>query len=394
MLKRILCTLSVCLLSLTMLAQTAGIDQVLVQVEQNNADLKALQYQHDARKLELAAGNNLPDPQLSGYYLPFGANIAGAYREVEISQHIAFPGVYKARRTLIGKQELVLATSYSTRRQEVLHQAYQHCLQIIYLNKRLAAAGRRMEQAEQAYQQVEALFEQEQVGVLLYNKAKIFWLQEQFRLQQLQNEKQGLLLLLETLNGGKPVAFDASEYAEVPHLYNVDSLWDQKLQADPEMLRLRQEEAIARQQVKLSEKAGYPGITAGYNYQGMVETHNHGFYAGINLPLWNNRRQVKASRARLHYQETTSLARTAGAEARFRSEYRQYHLLHTRYEAYARTLSGLHSEQLLFKAYQMGEYSFLEYHGEIQFYRDARDTFLEMEYHLHLSHIHLLKHQL
>jgi len=65
-----------------------------------------------------------------------------------------------------------------------------------------------------------------------------------------------------------------------------------------------------------------------------------------------------------------------------------------KFNEYQTTMGNLDSEQLLFKAYQLGEYSFMDYYLELQFYRTAKDRMLQMEKELQLLRTQLLKHQL
>ena len=65
-----------------------------------------------------------------------------------------------------------------------------------------------------------------------------------------------------------------------------------------------------------------------------------------------------------------------------------------KFHEYQITMGNLDSEQLLFKAYQLGEYSFMDYYLELQFYRTAKDRMLEMEKELQQLQAQLLKHQL
>ena len=80
--------------------------------------------------------------------------------------------------------------------------------------------------------------------------------------------------------------------------------------------------------------------------------------------------------------------------AKLQQEYNQYQLLLDKYTEYQDTMETLNSEELLFKAYNLGEYSFLEYYMEVQFYRDATDRMLQMEKQLQLLQAQLLIHQL
>ena len=66
----------------------------------------------------------------------------------------------------------------------------------------------------------------------------------------------------------------------------------------------------------------------------------------------------------------------------------------SKFQEYETTLSGLNSDELLLQAYQLGDLSFLEYYMELQFYRQAYDAMLDMQYRLYISQNQLLKHQL
>ena len=65
-----------------------------------------------------------------------------------------------------------------------------------------------------------------------------------------------------------------------------------------------------------------------------------------------------------------------------------------KYTEYQNTLSALSSDELLLKAYEKGELSFMEYYIELDFYHKAYDTMLEMEGQLQQRKSELLKHQL
>ena len=161
----------------------------------------------ESQRLELKSSNNLPDPQFGAYYLPFGEHSTGDYSEFQLSQTIEFPTVYGARGSLIDNQSIQLDLEYKSKRQDILAQAKSYCLNLIYLNKRLDTETLRVAQARQVYEQANELYEKEQVGILEFNKAKVFWMQEQFKVQQIESDKKNLSLLLANLNGGNEVIF-------------------------------------------------------------------------------------------------------------------------------------------------------------------------------------------
>ncbi len=378
-------------LSLSTWAQS--IDEVLQQVEQNNQQLMALSRYVEGRQLELKATNNLPDPQFQAYYLPGGTHSTGDYSEIELSQRLEFPTVYALRKDLIDQQAQKLQLEYRSQRQQILAQAQQHCLTLVHLYQRQQRETLRRDQARQVLDQVQQLFDQEQIGILELNKAKVAWMQDQFTLQQIEQEVKNQLLLLQSLNGNKQVTFNSRQYQPLMSL-NLDSLWQSKQQLDPALLQLQQQISIAQQSLKVSKGTGLPNLTAGYNSQGFSGERFSGLYAGLSIPLWSNKHKVKAAQSMLEYQQSYGTASRQQAYAAFEKQYYDYVLKRDKFQEYQNTLTGLNSEALLLQAYQLGELSFLEYYMELQFYRQAYDAMLDMQLQLHLAQTELLKHQL
>ncbi|MDN5215085.1 TolC family protein [Fulvivirgaceae bacterium BMA12] len=383
-----------CLFSLGAFAQSTSIDSILGQVEQNNKELKALAENVKSKRLALKSGNNLPDPQLEAYYLPFGQHDAGDYTEFHINQSFEFPTVYSARRSLIEQQTAQLELEYNTKKQEILAEARDYCLNLIYLNKRLSIESLRTEQAKQVFDQVKELYEKEQIGILEFNRAKVAWMQEQFKIQQIESDKKNLLLLLTNLNGGNEVNFSFDEYVSSLDLATKDSLWRDKQVKDPELVQLKQRETIAQRSLRLAKNKSLPNLTAGFNAQGVSGERFSGIYAGFSVPLWSNLNKVKAARAQVNFQQSFTASIMMQAYASFEKEYENYQIMLARFQQYQSTLSDLNSDELLLQAYQLGEMSFLEYYMELQFYRQAHDAMLNMQYQLYLSQTALLKHQL
>ena len=101
-------------------SQNKNIEELLNEIEQNNIELKGYQSFIESQQLKNKSTNNLPDPQLSGYYLPFGDNTTGDYTEFQISQSFEFPSVYAARGKWNDSKSQQLALTYSKKRKEVL----------------------------------------------------------------------------------------------------------------------------------------------------------------------------------------------------------------------------------------------------------------------------------
>ena len=392
--KYIVSTICGCLFFVNGFSQNKNIEELLNEIEQNNTELKGYQSFIESQLLENKSTNNLPDPQLSGFYLPFGDNATGDYTEYQISQSFEFPSVYGARGKWNESKSQQLQSAYANKRQEVLLKAKNTLVELTFLNKRKAIETERKTQSKQVFEQIQKLFDTEQVGVLDLNKAKIAWIQEQFIVEQIESEIQILLSKLKTLNGGNVIDGVTSDITLPIEVGAVESLWQEKLSNDPLLQELKAIETSSLQKVKLEKNKALPNVALGYNYQGVSGSHYSGFYGGVSIPLWNSKNKVKAAQANYEYQQSNTQVITTSLYTQFQETYNRYELMLTKYNEYQTTMGNLESEDLLFKAYILGEYSFMDYYVELQFYRNASDKMLQMEKELQLLQAQLLKHQL
>ncbi|WP_300441495.1 TolC family protein [Christiangramia sp.] len=382
------------LISIGSFAQDTGMDGILEQISQNNRQLMAYQSYMASQNLGNKTENNLQDPQVSAFYLPFGEHQTGDYTEYQVSQQFEFPTVYGARSKRIEKQKELLKLEYKMLRQEILLNAKKQLLELQTLQKRKELEQKRVEQARKVYDQIQRLFEAEQIGILELNKAKVAWLQEQFELDQINIRIRNTLLELQKLNGGNAIEAELVQFFADPEVAEMQVLWEEKLSEDAEIQQLTAREDLAEQQLKLEKNKILPDLSIGYNYQGVNTSNYSGFLGGISIPLWNSNNKVKAAEANLEYTQANTGAETAELYTRVQENYQQYQLLKRKYQEYQETFKDLNSEELLFKAYELGEFSFLDYYREVEFYREAYNNMLEMEKELLQLKATLLRHQL
>ena len=219
-------------------------------------------------------------------------------------------------------------------------------------------------------------------------------MQEQFKIQQIESDQRNTILLLKNLNGGEEIRFSSDVYALSLDLTDKESVWQEKQVQDPELVKLKQQEAIAQQSLRLAKNRTLPNLTAGFNSQGVAGERFSGVYAGISIPLWSNRNKVKAAQSQVDFQQSINTSLSLQAYSAFEKQYNDFEIMLSKFQEYEATLSGLNSDDLLLQAYQLGELSFLEYYMELKFYRQAYDTMLDMQYQLYVSQTQLLKHQL
>ena len=392
--KHIVFAICGCLFFMNNFSQTKNIEKLLDQIEQNNTALKGHQSFIESQQLENKSTNNLPDPQLSGYYLPFGDHTTDAYSEYQIAQSFEFPTVYAARGKWNNLKLEQLQTAYAKKRQEVLLHAKELLIDLTYFQKQNVIETERRSQSKQVFEQIQELFNKEQVGILDLNKAKIAWIQEQFVVEQVESDIQILMSKLNTLNGDKPLDGLSTETIRLTEVESLENLWKEKLSKEPSLQELKVNENTSLQRIKLEKKKILPNVALGYNYQGVNGNNYSGFYGGISIPLWSSKNKVKAAQANYEYQQSNTLVITTSLYAQYQETFSRYQLMLSKFNEYQNTMGNLESEDLLFKAYMLGEFSFMDYYIELQFYRNASDKMLQMEKELQLLQAQLLKHQL
>ncbi|WP_196888179.1 TolC family protein [Aureivirga sp. CE67] len=370
------------------------VENILQKIEQNNKELKAFATYIKSKKLELKSENNLPNPEVGAYFLPWGEHSDGNYTEFEISQTFEFPTVYISRKKWIKNEQTSLDYVYELKKQEVLFSAKKELIKLISLQNLMKLEEERIQKAEKVYEQTKQLFEKEQIGILDQNKAKIAWLQKQFDFEKLQTEIQNQKLSLESLNGGEALNFSILAFDKSVNLAPLSELWEQKKMNDFMLKQISQKETVALQKYKLSKNKSLPNLTAGFNYQGVAGNNYSGLYGGISIPLWNNKNKVKA--AKIDYESTKieTEASTLKLYADFQQKYNSYQTILSKYEAYKETLESMNSSSLLLKAYELGEIDFITYFQENHFYEQAINKVLEMKKELYLLQAELFKYQL
>lgn len=376
------------------LAQVNSLDQILAQIEQNNPKLKAYSNLMEAEMLELESSNQLSNPELSAYYLPFGEHSGGDYLEYEISQTIEFPSVYLARNSLIKSRKQKLELEYQQKRKAILFLAKTVGLKLIYCNKRIELEQNRRQNAELLFNQIKEQFEKDQVNILDYNKAQIHWLQQQFQVSQLEKEREALMMELRHLNGDLALQADLKDFEEALTLVSFDSLWTQFRSSDPDLQIVEQERQMSKDNYRLAKQKLWPNLTAGYNSQGIAGERYSGLYAGLSIPIWQARKKLKIASVQAIYQDQASEVFLQEKKSHFSAAYYKYRLDLEQFQRYESSLGQINSEDLLLKAYELGQLSFLEYYMDLQFYRDAKDKYLEMQFQLQIAKSELSKHLL
>ena len=116
-------TAVICTVAVNMSFSQNAIEQLLTQIESNNATIKAAQIHLEADKLELLTGLNPDDPVLEADYLVGRPVSGGDQFEFTASQGFDFPTAYAKKKQVAETEGQILGYDVEAVRREVLLKA-------------------------------------------------------------------------------------------------------------------------------------------------------------------------------------------------------------------------------------------------------------------------------
>ena len=129
---------------------TESIDSVLAAVERNNLELRALQQNNEASRLEIQSQNNLQQDISVSYSPFFSRGYDGvSSSELVVSMGFDFPSQYVSRSKSGKLQNQALDLQYALQRRDILLQAQLLCLDLVRLNQEKELLDTRMANADE-----------------------------------------------------------------------------------------------------------------------------------------------------------------------------------------------------------------------------------------------------
>lgn len=374
---------------LPLAAGAQGIDEVLQSVGQHNKVLQALQSNAEAAKLEARTSNSLGDfsVQYSPFFMPDVHGVSSS--ELVVSQGFDFPTLYGARHKSNRLRGEAIDWQYAASRRDVLLQAKLLCLDLVRLNREQALLAERSRNADELL----AFFEQRlaagDASAIEVNKVQMERMAVRAEVAQNNAAHRAAVQSLLALNGNMPLELGFDEYppAEPPRDY--DALLDRVLPADAALLAADALSRAAAQEVSVNRQQWLPKLEIGYRRNTSLDEASHGFLAGVSLPLFSNRREVKIAQAQSTASSLQLEDARLQAEARLQSQYNEVQQLREAMQAYDLSLMR-RTLDLLRQAVLGGQMSSTDYYVEADaVYRNMQAFMvLECQYHKVLAELY------
>ncbi len=379
--------------TLTTRAQNS-IDQVLKSIETNNKSLQANTKMTDAQKLEAQTGKFLANPSVEWEQMWGNRNNPGSEYTLTVKQSLDFPTTYSNKNKLANLKANTIGFQSAAYRQQLLLNAKQTCIEIIYLRKQKSLLDERLANAETMFALYKKRFESGDANQLELNKIQLELLNAQ---NQSRLNKAALTAAeeqLRNLNGGKPITFDATDYPAGEELINFDQLQAAFMEADPNLKSLTGDQEIANREVKLSRSLTLPKFDVGYK-RNAAKDHvaSNGFMVGVSIPLFENKNTVKKTKAQAEFATASLEDNRLNLKTNLQQLYQQAEALQISRADYAKVLEQQRNIELLNKALNAGQLSVIDYFTELTTIYDSHQSYLdvEKEYHSILAQLYQYK---
>ena len=379
--------------TLTTRAQSS-IDQVLRSIETNNKSLQANTKMTDAQKLEAQTGKFLANPSVEWEQMWGNRNNPGSEYTLTVKQSLDFPTTYSNKNKLANLKANTIGFQSAAYRQQLLLNAKQTCIEIIYLRKQKSLLDERLANAETMFALYKKRFESGDANQLELNKIQLELLNAQ---NQSRLNKAALTAAEEQLrnfNGGNPITFDATDYPTGEELINFDQLQAAFMEADPNLKSLTGDQEIANREVKLSRSLTLPKFDVGYKRNAASDhVASNGFMVGVSIPLFENKNTVKKAKAQAEFATASLEDNRLNLKTNLQQLYQQAEALQISRADYAKVLEQQGNIELLNKALNAGQLSVIDYFTELSTIYDSHQSYLdvEKEYHSILAQLYQYK---
>lgn len=359
---------------------------VLHSVEEGSTTLRALRQQAEARQAGNHAGLAPSNPEVGFGYLWSHPAEGGNRKDVSLTQQFDFPTAYVERAKLAKQQDRTSELDYLQQRQQLLLQAKQTCVELVYQNALHRLYSQQAEWARQTAEACKRMLDGGETGKIEYNKAALNLTEMEGQLREASVTRQQLAVALSAMAGGKDITLDNAEYADQAALPQDFETWfAQAASASPALQYLGAQVEESQRQVRVARAQGLPKLSVGYMGELVPSQKYNGVTVGMSIPLWENKGQVRKARAE------ASAAQLAVQDARVQ----YYTQLRGLYEQARQQQQGIREmeaslgenadEGMLRRAYEGGEITLLTYLMENAYYLSVRTRLLEARRDLELT---------
>ena len=357
----------------------SSVDEVLQEIERNNPELKALAAEVEAERIANRAEALLDNPEVEFNYL-WGAENIGGRHDLRVSQAFDFATLSGLKSGKAATMDELSELKYRMQRREILLEARQACIDLVYYNALLSELNTHLSQSGTLVTAYEKRMAAGDATVLDLNKARIHFTSVQGQVKSAETQKLVLLSRLRSLNGGENLPFDSSVYdlsESIPD--DFESWFNRSAAANPMLEYVRKEVELSRKQLSIDKTSRLPELAVGYMSEIRTLEKFRGVTLGVNIPLWSGANKVRQSRAQVAAAESRMAAAEQQYYYRLQEQFTEASAMKANSEMMRASLDKTDNRDFLLSALTKGEISMIDYLVETDLYYETLEQTLNAE---------------
>lgn len=374
--KRAITAIAMTAIWMSSLAQ-GSVDDVLREIEQNNATLKALRMEKVATKAANHTGLALDDPEMEFAYLWGSPSTIGGRKDFSVSQSFDMATLTGARKRLAMQQDNVAEWQYRQECRQVMLEARWLCIDIVYYNAMMQELRLRLDNAKAIADIGKKQLDNGETTRLDYNSVVLDLAQVKGEMARLEAERNAALALLQGMNGGNSVTLAATRFPDIVKVGDFDAWYAAAAETNPVLVTLKEQVAAAERQVALSRSEGMPKLTAGFMGEYVSGEKYQGVTVGMSIPLWSNRRKVRLAKAEVEAARARREEACTRIYAAMKSLFARQAALRSAADTLGLAIKNTDNTSLLKKALDAGTISVGDYLIGTRMYYSAKDQEME-----------------
>jgi len=356
-----------------------AIEDVLLEIERNNPELKAAAVALEQERLDNRSEALLENPEVEFNYLWGNAGV-GNRHDVRISQAFDLATLSGMKADKAASLDELSALKYEAQRLELRQEARRVCIDLIYYQALLEELESHLSHSSSLVHSYERRMEAGGATILDLNKAKLHLASVEGQVNRAENERQALLGRLRALNGGKDPDTEISGYEGVEALpADFETWFAEASEKSPVLGYIRKEVVLGQQQLAIDRMVRMPEVTVGYMSEINTAEQFRGVTLGLNIPLWSGVNKVKRARAGVAAAESRQNAAEQEFYLQLKDLYRQAVATKENAEMMRASLADTDYRDFLLSALTKGEISMIDYLVENDLYYEVLEQALAAE---------------
>ncbi len=349
------------------------LSRLLLSVEKNNLELKAMREELKAAGYDLKEQNRLDNTSVE--YSPFFRRGADgiASSELIVTQEFDFPTLYVARGKAGKSQAAYLDRRYDVARRDVQLSVAENYLSLVRLNKIRKLLGEQLMEADKLLSLSEKKSEVGQITSIELNRVKLQIMELKKSLLDTETEALAIKNELNHLNGYEELDCAAMDYPDWKDDKAVN------VESDASVLAAASGVEAAKQDESVAKQSWVPKLTLGYRRNTEMEASSNGFVVGASFPLFTSSYRVKASKARRVAAEVNMENARLQAEADIENARKELLIIERSLTVYDRKLID-DTQRLLLKSVELGNMTMTDYYVEQSGLYESKMAYIDLEY--------------